>query len=98
KTYGRAGWVGGFNTYWGLPLPQTWAMLKGTVWLVSSDQPIMMTQAEQLERTGIGDRRTEGFGSLLLIPRSQWTSERYVPHPERRPQKINREELPFDEI
>lgn len=95
KRYGRMGWVGGFNTYWGLPLPQTWAMLQGTVWLVSSDKPITAKQIEALEQTGIGDRRTEGFGCLLLIPQTQWTAERYVPHPEPRTGKKERKTLEF---
>lgn len=95
KRYGRIGWVGGFNTYWGLPLPQTWAMLKGTVWLVSSNKPISTQKIEELEQAGIGDRRAEGFGCLLLIPQTQWTAERYVPHPEPRTGKKERETLDF---
>lgn len=95
KRYGRTGWVGGFNTYWGLPLPQTWAMLKGTVWLVSSDKPISAQKIEKLELRGIGDRRAEGFGCLLLIPRPQWTADRYVPHLAQHTHKKERETLDF---
>lgn len=96
KGYGRTGWVGGFNTYWGLPLPQTWAMLRGTVWLLSSDKLISAQQIERLEQAGIGDRRAEGFGCLLLIHQAKWTEdERYVPHPEPRTGKKERKTLDF---
>ena len=94
ESHGRFGWVGGFNNYWGLPLPQTWAMLKGTVWLVTCDQPITVKQIEDIEKMGIGDRRAEGYGRLLLIPQTQWVADRFVPHPPKRiPQTQN-----FDEI
>ncbi len=93
--YGRIGWVGGFNAYWGLPLPQTWAMQKGTVWLVQSDQLISKQQLEKLEQAGIGDRRAEGFGSLLILSRSQWTANRCVPPSELRSGKDARDKIPF---
>ncbi|MCP4419884.1 MAG: hypothetical protein GY805_25000 [Chloroflexi bacterium] len=78
NSYGRMGWVGGFNVKWGLPLPQTWSLLKGSVWQMESDQTIAAADVEQIEQRGIGDRRTEGFGALLLLPQTAWPDKLHV--------------------
>lgn len=54
--------VGGFNRKWGLPLPQTPALKRGSVIVLDAEASIT---AEVLER-GIGERRNEGFGRAVL--------------------------------
>lgn len=54
--------VGGFNRKWGLPLPQTPALKKGSVLILKG-----MFDADKLNalsETGIGERRAEGYGRL----------------------------------
>lgn len=59
--------VGGFNRTWGLPLPQATAIAAGSIFHVTLDSAISAKEAEVLEATGIGERRAEGFGSLVMI-------------------------------
>lgn len=68
KVWGRSGWVGGFNRYWGLPLPQSYALLKGSIWQLQTAQPITAADIRKIELAGIGERRAEGFGSLVINP------------------------------
>ncbi len=79
NSYGRFGWVGGFNLHWGLPLPQTWSMLKGSVWQMQSSQAISAANIERIEQRGIGDRRVEGFGALLILPTDAWPQTLHTP-------------------
>lgn len=58
----------GFNRKWNLPLPQTFAIQKGSV-LVFRVPDISKDFTEKLmalQHQGIGDRRAEGFGRLLI--------------------------------
>lgn len=68
EVFGRLTWVGGFNVKWGLPLPQTYALPKGSVWQIQSNQLITADDIKRIEQAGIGDRRAEGFGTLLINP------------------------------
>lgn len=68
-------WVGGFNTAWGLPLPQEWAVAKGSLWQLHADHPLPAQQLQALLNTGIGRRRAEGFGQLAINP--SWLTQRY---------------------
>ena len=61
-------WVGGFNATWGLPLPQSWAVEKGSVWRLSATTDIAAQELARLERKGVGARRAEGFGSVIVNP------------------------------
>lgn len=58
--------VGGFNRTWGLYLPQVAALAAGSVFVLASDTPLAVTDLHTLEATGIGERRTEGFGRLTV--------------------------------
>lgn len=98
KSYGRFDWVGGFNQYWGLPLPQTWSMLKGTMWLFISDQSITTADIQRIEQQGIGDRRAEGFGSLLILPQDAWPKVLHVPDKTSSKPKQSRAALDFPEL
>jgi len=68
STFTQMEWVGGFNQKWGLPLPQSWAISKGSIWLLQADKAITVADITRLEQTGIGDRRAEGYGRLIFNP------------------------------
>lgn len=55
--------VGGFNRKWGLPLPQTPALVMGST-VVFENHALTNAQVTYLMRWGIGERRTEGFGRV----------------------------------
>ena len=58
--------VGGFNRKWGLPLPQTVALAAGSIFAYRTNKPIDGQKLVDLERLGIGERRAEGFGRVLM--------------------------------
>lgn len=58
--------VGGFNRAWGLPLPQVGAIQAGSVFVIEADSPVSMEKLQELEDTGIGERRAEGFGRVSV--------------------------------
>jgi CRISPR-associated protein Csx10 len=58
--------VGGFNRKWGLPLPQAVAISAGSVFTYRIGLAIDADKLFDLERDGIGERRNEGFGRLLV--------------------------------
>ena len=68
KVFNHNSWIGGFNTKWGLPLPQVWAVQKGSVWSLQTDKPITAEELAKLEQTGLGERLAEGFGCVRLNP------------------------------
>jgi len=57
--------IGGFNRKWGLPLPQVPGLAAGTV-VVFKNVDLNSAQIQQLETQGIGDRRAEGFGRIVV--------------------------------
>lgn len=61
-------WVGGFNNHWRLPLAQTWAVSKGSAWQLTASRPLSVQDITDLEHHGLGERRAEGFGCLLINP------------------------------
>ena len=65
--YASQGWRGGFNQKWGLPLPQQWVYTAGSIWRVTSDNLNQDKLAYFLQH-GLGERRTEGFGQILVNP------------------------------
>ena len=59
--------VGGFNTYWNAPLPQSYALEMGSVITFRlTQQGLSATQVQQLHTQGIGERCNEGFGKIGL--------------------------------
>ncbi|UUO15805.1 RAMP superfamily CRISPR-associated protein [Dolichospermum heterosporum] len=64
--------VGGFNRKWGLPLPQTPALVAGSVFVfekidISSEKfQEFLDNANKIEEKGIGERRVDGFGRLVF--------------------------------
>lgn len=77
--------VGGFNRKWGLPLPQTIAIAKGsTLQLVPGS--IDLATAQALEANGIGERRAEGFGRVGFNLADDYD---YVFAPQEQPQQEN---------
>lgn len=75
--------VGGFNRTWGLPLPQAWAVRPGSVFVYKLVGDTKPTREDLLglEKTGLGERRAEGFGSIAVDwqqPKSlSWKSESF---------------------
>jgi CRISPR-associated protein Csx10 len=65
--------VGGFNRKWGLALPQTVALAAGSVFVYETKVPINWEKLAELERNGIGERRNEGFGCVLV----DWMKDKY---------------------
>ncbi len=59
--------VGGFNRKWGLPLPQSQAFAKGSIFLVTVPEghiDDLRARIVNLEASGIGERRLDGFGRV----------------------------------
>lgn len=57
--------VGGFNRYWGLPLPQAWALAAGSVFCFFAGD-VDMGKLQKLAQDGVGERRHEGYGRIAL--------------------------------
>ncbi|MEZ4644802.1 MAG: hypothetical protein R3E31_19070 [Chloroflexota bacterium] len=45
----------------------------------ASDEEISAADIECIEQRGIGDRRAEGFGALLILPMDAWPQQLYTP-------------------
>lgn len=56
---------GGFNRTWGLPLPQRVALAAGSVLLLELSEQVEAKAIAQLEWSGLGERRAEGFGRVV---------------------------------
>ncbi|MFP4336312.1 MAG: RAMP superfamily CRISPR-associated protein [Halothece sp.] len=66
-TYASSTIVGGFNRKWGLPLPQVQAIAAGSVFVFECPEDSLDSQAvNNLETEGIGERRVDGFGRVVL--------------------------------
>jgi CRISPR-associated protein Csx10 len=63
KTFAGIRLVGSFNRKWGLPLPQRWAVTKGST-VVYAAKDLSADELALSLRDGIGDRCGEGFGRL----------------------------------
>ncbi|MCS6954355.1 MAG: hypothetical protein NZM33_16035 [Bryobacteraceae bacterium] len=59
--------AGGFNQKWGLELPQALAVRAGSVWMAHAQRDLPLDELLRLEHEGIGERRSEGFGRLVLL-------------------------------
>ncbi|MEG3862403.1 RAMP superfamily CRISPR-associated protein [Microcoleus sp. herbarium12] len=65
-TYASSLNVGGFNRKWGLPLPQVPALAAGSVFVFEQPEELNPQQIRDLEAQGIGERRVDGFGRVVL--------------------------------
>jgi len=77
-------WIGGFNRKWGLPLPQTIAVERGSVVRLKSIRAnAPWKELIKLISEGIGNRREDGFGRVALgwQQHSQLLYEKYSPQP-----------------
>jgi len=62
--------VGGFNRKWGLPLPQSWALMAGSVFRVKKETlPVNAP-------SGIGERQVDGFGRIAINWHTATTQQR----------------------
>jgi len=61
----RSAETGGFNRKWKLPLPQMSALGMGSVFVYSADQ-LAASDLEELAKNGIGERRVDGFGRIVV--------------------------------
>lgn len=66
STWVRTKIVGGFNRKWGMALPQTSAIAAGSVFVYQTSRAISADILEALELHGIGERRNEGFGRVIV--------------------------------
>lgn len=64
---------GGFNRTWNLPLPQTLAIEAGSVF-VYKNNPMLRKRLQNLEPSGIGEKREEGFGRIAI----DWTQSEKI--------------------
>ena len=62
----RPGVIGGFNRKWGLPLPQTPVVRAGSVFVLQAAAPIPAGVVSGMEARGIGERRAEGLGRVVV--------------------------------
>jgi CRISPR-associated protein Csx10 len=84
RTFLRGAAVGGFNRKWGLPLPQTLAVRMGSVFVYDALTGVanaLRTALDTLEKCGIGERRAEGFGRVVV----NWQTEEHLKKNETRP-------------
>ncbi len=62
--------VSGWNAALGMPKPDTHAISRGSVIVFAvpndRDRSALMSRLDALEREGVGERRAEGFGSLVV--------------------------------
>ncbi len=71
--YMEATFIGGFNRKWGLPLPQVPAVKAGSVFVYEYESDFLTEDwIRNLEREGIGERKTEGFGRIAI----NWREEK----------------------
>lgn len=66
RTFAKIVAVGGFNRKWGLPLPQTWAVRAGSVFVMQATSKIAKQQVDDILTNGLGERRVDGFGRLAI--------------------------------
>ena len=65
--------VGGFNRKWGLQLPQTLALRAGSLLVLKAKDDIPCNDLLAIERTGLGERRAEGFGRVVFLEKQNKT-------------------------
>jgi hypothetical protein len=60
--------VPGWSGAWGMPREQALAISAGSVWHICSDAPGFAAALARVEQEGLGIRRGEGFGWLVVNP------------------------------
>lgn len=65
RSYQRLRPIGGYNRKWSLPLPQTWAIQAGSVFVYKAAGLDLM-KLQELAQRGIGERRAEGYGRFAV--------------------------------
>jgi len=66
RSFRKANIVGGFNRKWGLPLPQVAAIAASSTFVIRTSPSIEVGKLADLQRSGIGERRLDGFGRLVI--------------------------------
>lgn len=66
KTFHKVEIVGGFNRQWGMPLPQSQAVAAGSVFVLESASGVERDALLNLEKSGLGERKAEGFGRVAV--------------------------------
>lgn len=67
RSFASYGYVGGWNAAWGLPKETELVTNLGSVFVFhTSDVDAWLPALQQLENIGIGNRREEGFGQILI--------------------------------
>lgn len=82
--------VGGFNRKWGLPLPQVVAVSAGSV-ISFEGLELSADEIQQLETYGIGDRRIDGFGQIVVNWLEEWELRAKRPEPSKPSQTLSLE-------
>ncbi|MBD2311100.1 hypothetical protein H6G20_05305 [Desertifilum sp. FACHB-1129] len=82
--------VGGFNRKWGLPLPQVVAVSAGSV-ISFEGVELSADEVQQLEMYGIGDRRIDGFGQIVVNWLEEWELRAKRPEPSKHSQTLSLE-------
>lgn len=65
KAFVASDMAGGFNRTWGMPLTQSPTLQAGSVW-VFKHHAELFSKLIAWEKTGIGERRNEGFGRIAV--------------------------------
>ncbi|WP_414575006.1 RAMP superfamily CRISPR-associated protein [Anabaena sp. CCY 9402-a] len=84
RSFAGSSVVGGFNRKWGLPLPQIAVLKAGSVF-VFDNISLTSEQIQQLENLGIGERRVEGFGRVVV----NWLEEQHFQAKKPEPPKLS---------
>ncbi len=88
--YSSSSVVGGFNRKWGLPLPQAVAVSAGSV-ISFKELELSADEIQQLETHGIGDRRIDGFGQIVVNWLEEWELRAKRPEPSKPSQTLSLE-------
>lgn len=75
--------IGSFNRKWRLQMPQMQAVAAGSVLVLTATHPIPRSRLRELEHTGLGERRVEGFGRILFLQTPTTNPFRLVCSPEK---------------
>lgn len=81
RAFWELGIVGGYNRMWGLPLPQAPCLRAGSLLVLQAEETVSSSDVAALEHSGLGERRSEGFGRILLLPTDAWVEGPREPTP-----------------
>ena len=78
RSFASYDYIGGWNAAWGLPKATDLATRMGSVFVFhTADIDSWISALKMLEKVGIGSRREEGFGQILICdPFHLWTREK----------------------